>query len=81
MKTVSTKRKGVASQGMRGGVQDDSLREWTPTSLTLDLPTGKGLAEYALRVRYFTPSLVESYHTFPRDPRDRGTTPKIGGIR
>ena len=80
MKTGSTRRKGVASQGFRGGVRDDRAREWAPGSFAWDLPTGKGLAEYALRARFITPSLVESYQASDRG-RDRGTRPEIGGSR
>ena len=81
MRTGSTRRKGVASQRFRDSASKNSMQEWTSEGLTWNLPSGKGFAEYALRARFFTPSIVENYQNILADRRDQGSRRQIGGDR
>jgi hypothetical protein len=79
MKTGSTGRKGLESRPPRDEERGDPRGRWSPDALSWDLPSGKRLAEYALRVRFFTPSLVADYESMPGNRPARVTNQEIGG--
>jgi len=80
MKSRTIRQKGVASQRGESFPRLDSGRPRSAESLIWELPGGKRLAEYALRVRLFTPSLLDAFDGY-RDVGARKVNVEIGGQR
>ena len=81
MKTGSIRRKGVPSQHDRSPKRRDPDRTGSLEALAWELPSGNRLAEYALRARFFTPSLLAGYDNAPAGGDSRRSDANNGGQR